>query len=790
MTHALPRHRLTRTLRACLLAVLTIGASSAGAVEIAELLATDPFDVVVFRSGDELRVFPLDLPERRMPSALPQAPLAARALDRPTEQLEIDWREVERIEFFERRLLEEAQRSSADGDTSITFDCLARLDRDYPDMIGLDAAVVAFLKRDALNEFKLGRHERSLVVLQTLAERSPGATGLASAVDAVGGAILETQWGTQDYAQLRATMTILEGNFPGLALRTTDRWRDRIAQHYEDQIVAAQKLANDGNIDAARAAAVAASVIAPGRPEGMRLIERLDAADPTVRVAVFEDAAAPPSVRLDTPAGSRRARLVTTGAVATLEDYVDQGGEYATPLGAFVNDDNPRQVTLRLSGAALAQGQGAHRFARELLALAAAPPPAWRALSGRLESVAVVPPGDVVLRLVRVHPRPKALVRAPIPEGLSDLASSAWYGPEVSPLKGVAGATEAIDFRRQSAGGGAAFDRVREVRFADDARAVSALVGGEVHVLADVPPWRVAALRENASISMGAYRLPVVHCLLLGPETALRESREARRALCYALDTERFVREQLLGGESRSGCQAVSGPFPAGTTLADPLRYAYNDTIAPRPYEPRLAGLLTALGRKQTAPKPQQADGAEGDPAEDEAAEDEEEVEEEKLPPAPPLVLLHADTPIVRLGVRSIVERLDAVGVKVDARVVTEQQLAEGKIPHDLRYAELTIAEPMVDAWGLVGPGGLSGDCTETLVDTLARLDAATTGKQMSDALRAAHEIVAAELPLIPLWQVSGVYAWRNDLTGLPQTTVDLYQTVDAWRREPREARR
>jgi hypothetical protein len=351
----------------------------------------------------------------------------------------------------------------------------------------------------------------------------------------------------------------------------------------------------------------------------------------------------------------------------------------------------------------------------------------------------------------------------------------------VEPLQGVEGATEASDFRSNLPVPAGAFERIREVRFTDDGKAVAALLAGQVHVLADVPPWRIAALRERPEVTVGEYRLPVVHCLLVGPGSPLRASRDARRGVCYAVDPERFVLEQMLGGVARQGCQAVSSPFPAGATLADPLRYAYNDTIKPRPFEPRLAALLLALvGKTAAADAALEGDGDAPPESEDDAPR----------PEAKPLVLVHADTPLVRLGVAWIVDRLGALGQKVETRVATEAELVSGAIPYDLRYAELTINEPMVDAWALVGPGGLAGDCSESLVDVLSRLDQATNGKQASDALRAAHEVIATELPLLPLWQVSGAYAWRRELDGLPAVSVDLYQSVDRWRRRVQEARR
>ena len=55
----------------------------------------------------------------------------------------------------------------------------------------------------------------------------------------------------------------------------------------------------------------------------------------------------------------------------------------------------------------------------------------------------------------------------------------------------------------------------------------------------------------------------------------------------------------LLEGLDSPGCRVLSGPFPAGIEPNDPLGYAYDQTIVPRRYEPRLAKLLMTMNTNQ-----------------------------------------------------------------------------------------------------------------------------------------------------------------------------------------------
>ena len=369
--------------------------------------------------------------------------------------------------------------------------------------------------------------------------------------------------------------------------------------------------------------------------------------------------------------------------------------------------------------------------------------------------MAVERPNEIVIELRRAHTRPEALLKGPLPAEIAELAKPRWEIFEES--------DDTAFYRRVEQGRG--FQLIEEIGLSTEQGAIDELLRGDLHVLANLPPWRVASMRRASNISVGEYRLPTTHCLMISPTSRLAESRDARRALCYGIARQRFVDEVLLAGEPLPGYQALSAALPAGRSLGDPLRYAYGDDLVPRPYQPRLAALLGAVARNETQ-------------------------EQEEPDGEAPLILAFTDSPIARVACRSIEAQLTALGLKVELRAASEEQLHAGSVKHDLRYAELTIGEPMVDAWPLVGPNGLAGDCSATLLGALQRLDASVNGKGVTDALHDAHEVLTGDLPIIPLWQTVDYYAFRTDLAGLPQETVDLYQTIDEWSVDRRGGRR
>jgi hypothetical protein len=48
------------------------------------------------------------------------------------------------------------------------------------------------------------------------------------------------------------------------------------------------------------------------------------------------------------------------------------------------------------------------------------------------------------------------------------------------------------------------------------------------------------------------------------------------------------------------------------------------------------------------------------------------------------------------------------------------------------------------------------------------------------------HALVAAYLPVLPLWQVGETFAYRTDLTGIAKKPIGLYQDVQRWRFQSR----
>lgn len=708
-----------------------------------------PFDLVIVRDeggSSALEVLPL---KDRTPGATRSGDLYARLLDAPSEEIAIPSSSIERVELYEEQLLARAKEFAAKGDFNSAYPYFARLDRDYPNYPGLPEAFTKAIYDEARALFAAKKYDHALALLGSLKERSARTPGLEKAVDTIGDAILKARWEAEDYVGVRRTIDAIEGQFAGMRLTLGERWLGRIEEGAALERAKAERLAAAGKGREALRVVSGAVALDPESRETRQLLAKLSNAGGTLWVGVWGVAEPDAFPDLDSPAAIRQSRLIG-GRLATLESFQPAGGEYASTSGVLDTDDARRQLSIRF-----ADGAMAYRLARLLLEPAVSARDPLSLLRNRTAAVSVDGENRLLVDLKSPHPQPMALAAAPLDASQRDIAPGQWRRVQLA-----ADAEAAARYERVSGAG--AFGAVEEYVYSDINEAIAALRNRQIHLLAGVPPWRVDEVDSLPAIETTDLRLPTLHCLLMHPSSSLRERREVRRALCYAIACQETLNKIVIAGGKRDGFEVLSTAAPRGKSLGDPLRYAYNESIEPRPYEPRLAALLLAAARTADA-----------------------EAAEAGLPSSPvptSLTLAHPPTPVAEAACEAIRDQLAAVGLKVELREASEAELTGGLTGYDLRYAEITMGEPLTDMWRLFGPGGIAGGCSPAMRDALDKVVGATEGKAAVEALRDLHRVAHADLPLIPLWQTVEYAAYQSNLAGVGAEPVDLYQSIDAWR--------
>jgi ABC-type transport system substrate-binding protein len=594
-------------------------------------------------------------------------------------------------------------------------------------------------------------------------------------VEAVAGEVIQRYLREGNYAAARRVLDLWQNQFCDIAAQSALAWRQRFESAAGRQVADATQLANRRDYIGARRAVGRALAIWPSLATAEELMARIEREFPFVTVGVMETSLRQPVRRFDDWAALRTSAL-TQRLLAEQTDFGSEGGTYDSPYGSWVLDESGRELTLKLGDKLPPDAPTPDALARYLLSMAAPGSQAFRGdFAALVDGVSMKAEGDIVLHLKRVHVRPESLLQVP------PSAEAAVNGPYriADDSRG-----QTVFTANQPTGSRVVGPQaIVEQTLPDDDVALAALLAGEIDVLDRVPPWHLERLRAVQEVRVESYKLPTVHVLVPNLKKPLLAKREFRRALCFGIDRKWIVDRVLLGGGSLQGFEAISGPFPSGVTLNDPIRYAYNSQVLPRPFEPRLAAILATVAWHGVQNPPEKNKGKN-----DDKVDSAKKVEKKPLDTnLPELSLAHPSDPVARVACQSIQAQLAREGIPIKLLEFTADELLGGKVDCDLRYAELAVWEPIADARLILGPRGLAGDLQSAYLDAALRnLDTATNWKDVRARLGELHEIASHELPVIPLWQTVNYFAFRATIRGIGESPITLYQNVRQWSPAPR----
>lgn len=752
---------------------------------VQRLLDRTPFDRVVLNAangGTTLDVLTLTLPQRPLDAMPTTGSLKVRLLNRPTEEFEVDWANIAQVRIFEQVLLDEAERLTRAGKFDDAYDYYLHLEKDFPALPTLKTSVCDYLRLNAVALSQSNENDRALALLMTLYQREPTYAALPEAVEKVAGAIIQSYLKQGDFAAARQVLELWQTQFQNVAAQAAANWQIRFQSAAGRQVAEANSLIGQKQYIPARKAVGRALAIWPSLPASKETLARIDREFPYVTVGVLETSPNVPMRRIDDWASLRTSRL-TQRLLAEEFDFGADGGAYRSPFGEWSVDESGRELTLKCAAAAAAGNNpmaAADAIARFILASATPGSASFRSdVASLVDGVSIVASNSVRLHLKRVHVRPESVFQLPMPAG----------GNVVDPSVG-AGAFAVADFTPQqvvfaaktTVSGVGGPQAIVEQTLPNDEAAIAALMNGDVDVLDRVPPWHLARLRTMKDIRIGIYKLPTVHVLIPNLKQPLLAKREFRRALCYGIDRKWIVGRALLGGVSLPGFEPISGPFPSGTSLSDPIRYGYNNQIQPRSFEPRLAAILATVAWASVQNPPEK-----DKPAGDKSATAKKSAEPVDTA-LPELVLAYPHDAVAKVACQSIKAQLVREGIPIKLREFTADELIAGKVECDLRYAELTVNEPLADAARLFGPQGIVSETDSAVLATALRnLDVAANWKDVRGRLAEIHEIVNHELPVLPLWQTVNYFAYRTSVRGITESPVTLYQDVEQWQATPGE---
>jgi ABC-type transport system substrate-binding protein len=564
-------------------------------------------------------------------------------------------------------------------------------------------------------------------------------------------------------------------------------WQSRLKEQAAALAVEARKALDEGRLrDADRSGRKLAEVW-PAMPGAKELLAAITGKYPRVVVGVAEPAWPPGLTELHPSApapgslsgwAARRSSRLIYRTLMEFQGPGSEGGKYVCPMGDMEVEELGLRLHFELKrGLRWSSGPdtlSGYDLSRRLLAMAYPSDPAYRIQWAEIfAGVSVDQVYGVEVDLRRPHVRPEALLQcvvAPSREPGLDLGPRT-NGPYVLDA-GTAGRGD-TETRRSGddavytanaayfAAGPSQPKEIVERCFAAAGDGIKALRRGQIDVLDRVNPWEVDKVAAIPDVVVEPYAVPLVHCLVPNLERPLVSSRTFRRALVYGIHRKAIL-DAMTGGKKQPGSQLTSGPFAPGVSRDDPLDYAYDHSIDPRGYDPRLAiGLAEVAFRELAEARKKQG---------------------QTLKTMPTLVLAHPADAIARLAAAAIKKQLALVGIPIYLRELPAGEPARLSDHVDLLYAELAMWEPVVDARRLLDRDGLAGSCSPYMSLALKQLEQAADWPAVGLRLRQIHQLAHSEVAVVPLWQLTDFFAYRRRLSGLGPRPVTLYQHVESWK--------
>jgi tetratricopeptide (TPR) repeat protein len=777
-------HRLSAARRASRLAValaiavavwLAIGQLSAWAQAPKRLFEQEPYDVITLNAANEnkvIRVFPL--PVRKVPEKPKRTDKVKVKLVEDGTEYEVDWLDIAKVDFFEGLVLAEANRLTGEGKFDEAFDYFAFLLSFYPETPGLADGRQSYLYLAAGAAYRQKKYDEALAILEELLAQNPnyraGETSptLLQVLGNIAEPMLTRYLDAQDYRSTRTLLARLIQRYSAADEPFAQRWRQKLIDLASMHKDAAQEHLQDSRFVQAHDEAVAMIQVWPELAGAAELFAQIARQYPLLVVGVEHPARAYDPRSLQDSAARRTGRLVDR-LLVEFEGPGPEGGRYTSPLAAISQSDDGLSLSFRLPANLLPGQPGTYDLAQRLIALAqpAAPEfsPAWSRI---LESVRTEGARDVRADLRLPHVVPEALLQvpyAPRPSGAA--AGQAGNGPFalLSQEETLTRFTANTSYPYRRAG---QLAEVAERYYSDPQRLLIALKQGEVDLVDRIFPGDIAALTADPTLVVAPYAAPTTHVLAVRGEHPYLANRTFRRGLMYGANREVILNQGLLRGRNIPGCRVVSGPFPASAPSLELQGYGYDETVEPRPYDPRLGMTLVLLAQAEI-----------------------KGIYEKQKKPVPllgKLLLGHPGDETSRVACRALVKQWKTIGVECDLVEFPPGTFDDAAGKCDLVYLQVAAWEPIVDAARLLGPGGPAASSSNFVQLTLRQLEQTKNWQQARDRLRQLHRLVHEDVTLLPLFQTIDHYAYRRTLQGLGPKRVTLYQDIDQWQPAPQLA--
>ena len=741
------------------------------------LVDSEPFDLLILSErGDNamLKIRPLG-------DRMPELPLKVggsvvfELFADFDERLEVPNRSIKEIQTFQQLLLEESQELVRDKKYSEAFRSLLYLyDNGGADDPNLVETMRSCMFLDATQRFKEKNFEQSLSTYEDIYSSDPNFSlpgqdkDLIDVIMICYDGIIQQKFDAGEYSTVRKNVAAVAEKYPDKASALTKRWNQTFLEKSDALLAEAKKYADQGEGRLAHQYARLADQMVPERPEVLGYESELLKQFPLVIVGVSQPGADHDPSRID-HWGSRRTGRLIKRRVLELSGLSDEGGQYEFLNGSLVRtDDVGMRYTFEINQEPKfgVPPINAFQLSSRLISRAQSGSPNYNSSWAKVVDRVFVEAEDrVSFTLKSPFVRPEALLGMTYQDfdkGSDDSGEVVFDGPYTIANQRGNITTFEVNPAYVAKDQSSSHPVIVEELFPSASAAVDDLIQGNIDVVDRVSIGDVARLKEDPKIGVRPYALPTVH--LLVPKIRSEElgrDLDFRSGLSHMIDRDLIVDDVICNGIEIDGCTPISGPFPLGTEDNDQISYGYDLDSKPIAYNEALGWVLADLAMRAKPPE-----------------------REEKLR-APSLTIAYPQSSIAENACDAIARNWTQAGFPTETRALKPGESIPTDPNWDFLYMEVTIEEPLADARELIGSRGAAKDVSAPIEQTLRMLDYARSWRLACADLRRLHRQVRVDLSVIPLWQVTEYYAFRNSTRNVGRDLIHLYQNVGRWKIDP-----
>lgn len=694
----------------------------------------------------------------------PNAPMPMKTDDSGKEFKLNVAKNVERIVYHEDLMLKRADILMNEGKLGPAFEMLLVLERRYSDWPGYTDRRNRLIFEEAKMQTAAGNVEAAFAYFEELHAIAPAYAGLRQEMGVAANALIEGAYNKAELMRARFYLLRLRKRDPEHPIAV--KWTSTFTKRVDELLDKAKSAREQGKHAEALAMVEEASRVWPIHPQLRNFHRAVANRYQVLNVGVvrFAGDAGP----FPFPAQEEKRQEALTAVDLFEVSKVDRNPFYQS---RFVEEWTPtdlgRQIVFNLrprrSNWEANPVISASQVAGTLAARLDRQSPLYdERFSNYVRSLTVKSPTEFVVNLSTIPVRPQAIFRFPVSSNATTVASpdeaatdpSAWIAS--SRFKLVEKSADRQVYRRSmpEAETSPQFHvaEVIEKKYPTHEAAVQGLLRGDISVYPSPPIWLAGRIATSDEFQIEPFSIPTTHVLQFNARSEPLKNNEFRRALGYAINRDRILRETMFRNEKSVETRArlTTAVFPSKS-------YAYNATVEQTKYDIQLAFALVTVSKKRLGGT------------------------------IPELTMIcEPDESIIRCA-EEFVKDWARVGVKVN--LISDPKAAPPE-QWDIAYRTAKMAEPLTELWPFLT---MSRDARvndlehlpDWLRQQLIELEQAPDSNAAIDMLRRLHFRLSEFQLCVPLWEIDDVMVIRKNILGMPSGPLHPYHNLERWIVQP-----